>query len=158
LAKEAVATSKVDMGTRDHPIIYLKVRMVSTTMHRLLSALIGTGSMVDSLVLDSIRGMEEELMLTSRRVEGVGEKEGGAGIKVVAVEADLWVDTMFIGRAMNQLEQWPMMCKHLMVRRPKWQNTTRRWPKMERQKLLYCKFRMFQAPWLRKERNHKIIS
>jgi hypothetical protein len=108
-AKASATNSKVDMGTREHPIISLKVRMISTTMRRLLSALIGTCDMVDSLVSDLIRGMEEELMSVGRRVEGVGEKDGGADIKVVAVEADLWVETMFIGRARNQLEQWTMM-------------------------------------------------
>jgi hypothetical protein len=45
--------------------------------------------------------MEEELMSASRRVESVGEKEGGADIKVVMVDADLWAETMFIGRARN---------------------------------------------------------
>jgi hypothetical protein len=60
----------------------------------LLSALIGTCSMVDSLVPDSIQGM-----VAGRRAEGVGEKEGGAVIKVVTVEAKLWVETMFISRA-----------------------------------------------------------
>jgi hypothetical protein len=34
--------------------------------------------MVDALVLDSIRGMEEELIPICRRVEGVGEKERGS--------------------------------------------------------------------------------
>jgi hypothetical protein len=48
-----------------------------------------------------IQCMEEELMSASRRVESMGEKEGGADIKVVMVDADLWAETMFISRARN---------------------------------------------------------
>jgi hypothetical protein len=39
----------------------------------------------------------------------MGEKEGRACIKAVMVKAELWVETMLIDRATNQLEQWPMM-------------------------------------------------